>query len=306
MIKYLDIQRMSSEDGPGLRTTLFLKGCPLSCEWCHNPESISFKNQVVWNRNRCIDCKDCEKACATKAVLGQGACTGCLSCCEACPTGAREPKGKDANVQDLLRELSKDIAYFGTDGGVTLSGGEALAQAGSVELLKVLKNAGIGTAVDTCGAIPSARLKEALPFVDICLYDLKLRDSAAHKRFTGMGNELVIENLKLASDWAEQGGRLWIRTPVIPGATDTIENIKGIASLVKTLPRVERWELCAFNNLCASKYESLGLNWKYKGARLIAKEAMLALQDMACQVLQGVPVKIQATGSLRMDEEEGD
>jgi pyruvate formate lyase activating enzyme len=223
-----------------------------------------------------------------------------------CPTGAREPKGKEAATEALLKELIKDAAYFGADGGVTLSGGEALAQAGSVDLLKSLKEAGIGTAVDTCGAIPGERLKSALPYCDILLYDLKLRDSAAHKKHTGMGNELVIENLKLASSWAERGGRLWIRTPIIPGATDSEENIEGIARLVRELPRVERWELCAFNNLCASKYESLGLKWKYKGASLIAKEAMQALQDAANRVLEGASVKAQVTGSLRMDEEEGD
>ena len=157
LIRYLDIQRMSSEDGPGLRTTIFFKGCSLACAWCHNPESIAKKFQVHYISTRCIGCGQCEHICPNGGILRDESgvhidrrlCVGCCNCVGACPTLALECKGIDAEPEELCRELIKDKAYFGRDGGVTLSGGEALLQDGAVELLLLLKAAGIQTAVDT-------------------------------------------------------------------------------------------------------------------------------------------------------------
>jgi pyruvate formate lyase activating enzyme len=216
--------------------------------------------------------------------------------------------------EELCAELLKDRAYFGEDGGVTLSGGEALLQTGSVELLRLLKAAGVGTAVDTCGQIAPATLSAALEYADIVLYDVKIADSEQHKKFTGTGNELILKNLKTVANWAgtgesgfpgsggicsHGGGRLWIRTPIIPGATDSALNIAAIAKILAAIPdaknRIERWELSAFNNLCASKYESMGEVWQYKDAPLKTKGEMIELLDAAQSELPGVDIRTTGT-----------
>jgi len=299
----LDIQRMSSEDGPGLRTTVFLKGCPLRCRWCHNPESIALKGEVLWHAARCIGCGGCAAACPQKGLRFDAAgvditrecCRGCFTCCEGCPTGALEPKGRVWDNQKLCRELLKDRAYWGDDGGVTLSGGEPLMQEASLDLLRLLKEQGAHVAIDTCGLVPEARMRAALAHCDLVLYDLKLAYSARHMEWTGAGNEEIMRNLQVVANWvlsAQPGGksgeadkphrRCWIRTPVIPGATDSEENIRGIAQSLRTYGgAIERWELCAFNNLCTSKYQSLGCAWEFEGVPLVTRANMEELCDIA-------------------------
>lgn len=304
----LDIQRMSGEDGPGLRTTAFFKGCPLSCKWCHNPESIAFRGEVLFHPERCMGCRSCAEVCPEKAVSADSGgiaidrknCKGCFSCCEACPTGAMEPKGKPYTPEALFRELIKDRAYFGADGGVTVSGGEALMQNGCVSVLRLLCEAGIGTAVDTCGLLPPGRLEEALSYTGILLFDVKIADTKDHLRHTGAENAAILENLRIAGEWAKRGGRLWVRTPVIPGATDSGENIAAIGALLRDIPCIERWELCAFNNLCRSKYESLGLKWDYEEAGLVSKEKMEKLLAIARE--SGACSNTRATGATKQED----
>ena len=288
-IRYLDIQRMSSEDGPGLRTTIFLKGCSLACAWCHNPESIAKKPQVYWISARCIKCGSCDSVCPNDALtrdemgvhIDRRLCTGCRTCVSACPTLALECKGIDAEPEELCRELVKDRAYFGRDGGVTLSGGEALLQDGTIELLRLLKQEGIQTAVDTCGMVFTEQLQAALPYTDILLYDLKIMNDADHLRWTGRSNAMILRNLGVAALWAKGNGRLWIRTPIIPGATDSIENISAIGDRINAIGGAERWELCAFNNLCTDKYERLDIDWAFKNAPLVSKKRMEELLAVA-------------------------
>ncbi|MCL2300690.1 MAG: glycyl-radical enzyme activating protein [Firmicutes bacterium] len=285
----LDIQRMSSEDGPGLRTTVFLKGCPLHCRWCHNPESISPKGEVLWHAARCIACGGCGGAGPNRT----------FEAAEACPTGALEAKGTPWDIHKLCRELLKDRAYWGAQGGVTLSGGEPLMQEASLELLRLLKEQGAHTAIDTCGLTSEARLRSALKHCGMVLYDLKLAYSARHMEWTGAGNEEILRNLQIAANWAQSGaGRLWVRTPVIPGATDSGENIRGIGDILRPYGNaIERWELCAFNNLCGSKYRSLGRAWEFDGVPLMDRARMDALLDIAQST--GACADIRWTGAAK-------
>lgn len=282
----LDIQRMSSEDGPGLRTTVFLKGCPLRCRWCHNPESIDPKGEVLRHAARCIGC---------------GSCDGFRDY-EACPTGALEWKGTPWEAGKLCREVLKDRAYWGADGGVTLSGGEPLMQEGALDLLRLLREQGAHAAIDTCGLAPEARLRGALERCDLVLYDVKLAYSARHMEWTGAGNEEILRNLQIAAGWARGGkGRLWIRTPVIPGATDSEENIQGIGEILRAHGgAAERWELCALNNLCAEKYQSLGRKWEFEGVPLMARGRM----DELCEIAKsaGACKDTRWTGAVRDSE----
>jgi pyruvate formate lyase activating enzyme len=279
----LDIQRMSTEDGPGLRTTVFFKGCNLSCAWCHNPESIGRRPDLNWLANKCIGCGICVTACDRRGIFRDGGhvrfrrenCVACRGCENECPNGAIELKGRPVAVEELCRELIKDSAYFGPGGGVTLSGGEAMLQWEAVSaLVKLLKERGIHVAVDTAGCYDYRVLETVLPYIDLILYDLKIFDPEAHKSYTGADNCVILENYrKLASALpADTGTRLWVRTPIIEGATDSEENIRAIGAFLREAGLPEKWELCAFNNLCRDKYLRLDKDWAYKDTGLTEKK----------------------------------
>lgn len=304
----LDIQRMSTEDGPGLRSTVFFKGCSLSCKWCHNPESIDFKPIVQWQKDRCINCLTCIEACPTKAInfnesglfINNDICKRCSTCVKECPTGALIMKGHEYTLDGLVKEVIKDKVYFGDNGGVTLSGGEVLMQGEfAIKLLKSLKERGISTAVDTAGLVPFKVLQEALEYTDVLLYDIKLIDPNEHKKFCGASNELILDNLIKISQ-GDVKWRLWIRTPIIPDATDSNENIAGIAEFInKNLKgRVEKWELCSFNNLCRNKYEMLHQKWDYQNTKLNTKEKMESLVSIAKEILDEKDI-VRYTGATQ-------
>jgi pyruvate formate lyase activating enzyme len=280
----LHLQRLSTEDGPGIRTTVFFKGCPLHCAWCHNPESLSYQPQVQWLENRCIDCRTCLEACPLgcltkngdgRVAIERSICQGCGDCARACPSNALELLGLRTTAEGLLPELLKDAAYYATSGGgVTLSGGEPTYQASfSEELLHGLQAAHVHTAVDTCGLCSRRTLERLWPVVDLFLFDLKLYDPALHKRYTGQDNAIVLANLSWLAERirtvSEEKG-LWVRTPLIPGATYTHENISAIGAHLAGLgSAIQRWELCAFNNLCRDKYRRLDMRWSYQEAALL-------------------------------------
>ncbi len=289
----LEIQRMSTEDGPGIRTTVFFKGCPLKCRWCHNPESISPHPQLHWLSNQCIECKTCLDACPEGTLtftetgnhIDRDRCTGCGLCVEECPAAALELLGRRWAAGDLVAEVTKDRSYFeASSGGVTLGGGEPTLQGPFVlELLRSLKGLGIHTALDTCGMCSWKVLEGLLPYVDLLLFDLKEMDPEKHRRFTGSANERIQENLiKVGEQMTSEGHpvQLWIRTPIIPGATATRENIRGIGRFMAEHleGRVDRWELCAFNNLCRDKYHRLDLDWAYRDNELLSR---LTMEKMA-------------------------
>jgi pyruvate formate lyase activating enzyme len=314
----LNLQRLSTEDGPGLRTTVFFKGCPLHCEWCHNPESISTRPQIYWIETRCIGCHTCLKTCSISAlkagekgmVIDRNRCNGCGECADACPANAMELLGRLSEVDDLVKELLKDRVYYesASDGGVTLSGGEPTLQMGfAFELLKQLKNAGINTALDTCGVCAEKDLLKLLPYVDLVLYDLKLADNDQHHQWTGSGNRMVMDNLLMVRDFIRSHAgqpKLWLRTPLIPGATTEEGNLQAIGKFISAnlADVVERWELCAFNNLSRDKYNRLGLGWKFAENPLLTQDEITNYEAIACRAAIGVAL-VLATGAARVEHE---
>jgi pyruvate formate lyase activating enzyme len=312
----LHVQRLSTEDGPGIRSTVFFKKCPLSCQWCHNPESISGRPELQWLAARCIGCRSCEDAC-TRGCITRGAdglridrvrCEGCGECAEECPSSSLELLGRRVSVPALTEELLKDRAYFeSSGGGVTFSGGEPLAQPGfSLCLARNLREHGISVALDTCGFAPRDVMRNILAEVDLILFDLKAIDAAAHRAFTGQSNEIILRNLlDIRSALSTDGRhpRLWIRTPLIPGATAAPGNLRAIgAFLAGHLDgALERWELCAFNNLCRGQYARLGLQWAYAEAPLMSRAE---LDECAAQArVSGVdPELVTVTGAARMEQ----
>jgi pyruvate formate lyase activating enzyme len=297
----LDIQRMSTEDGPGLRTTVFFKGCSLSCPWCHNPESIGIKPDLAWFSQKCMSCNICRETCPQKSIsrnesgirFNRALCLACGSCAEQCPNGAIEIKGYKISVEQLAAELIKDKAYFGKDGGITLSGGEVMVQhKAALALVQLLKNYNMHIAVDTAGNYDFSILTPMLPYIDLVLFDIKIFDSEYHKKTIGADNRFILDNYKQLMD---RKINVWVRTPVIKGATDSEENIAAIGKFIASAGLPERWELCAFNNLCRDKYERLDLEWAYKTEGLTEKERIEKLTEIAAHY---VPCTVY-TGTVR-------
>jgi len=286
--RILEIQRLSTEDGPGIRTTIFLKGCYLSCQWCHNPESISFMPQLQWLRSNCIGCRSCISVCPVHALsfiddeitIDRKSCKAEGICAEECPSGALDLMGKDVPVDEVVKEVLKDKSFFEkSGGGVTLSGGEpAMQQDFAVAFFRKMKENGIHTALDTCGLGSQEAYEKILPYTDLILYDIKEIDPEKHRQFTGQSNEKVLGNLKLISEWMNTNHmpeELWIRTPIIPDSTDTDENLLGIGKFIyQNQLHPTRWELCAFNNLCSDKYLRLGILWLFEKKDLLSAEKL--------------------------------
>jgi len=312
----LEIQRMSTEDGPGIRTTIFFKGCSLKCGWCHNPESISTHPQIHWIANQCIGCQTCLAVCPEKALsfneagnkIDRDLCTGCGLCAEECPATALELLGGQWVLDDLVAEVVKDRVFFEkSGGGITLGGGEPSLQLqfNRVLLLK-LKDLGIHTALDTCGMCSRDALEKLLPYSDLVLFDLKEIDPHKHREFTGGSNNKILDNLLFVRDRMNSDNRpseLWIRTPIIPNTTATAENVRGIGKfLAANLDGIAtRWELCAFNNLCRDKYRRLDLDWEYKDQELLNKLTMVKMAAIARN--SGVdPAIVCWSGSTKLEE----
>jgi pyruvate formate lyase activating enzyme len=311
----LELQRLSTDDGPGVRTTVFLKGCSLACAWCHNPESIDPRPQVQWMGNRCIGCRTCVGTCPQHALaltgtgmqLDRALCTGCGECVTACPSGAMDLLGTRWTVPVLLAEVVKDRAYFGPDGGVTLSGGEPTLQGEfSRSFLQAGHSAGIHTALDTCGMAATSQFLNIAREADLVLYDLKEADGVRHKTYTGQDNTVILANAVALADVMRREGRprtLWIRTPLIPGATATDFNIQVIGGFIaENLADVtSRWDLCAFNNLARDKYARLDRDWLYAGTPLMARDEVQHLADVART--SGVdPAIVHWSGRTRLDD----
>lgn len=281
-----NIQRFSVHDGPGIRTTVFMKGCPLHCPWCSNPESQDFALSLMARDVLCRGCGACVEACAQEAItitpeagrrIDRAQCNGCLLCAQACLYHALHICGASMETDEVLREVLKDrVFYKNSGGGMTVSGGEPLAQSGFVmQLLEQSKREGLHTALDTCGYGPWADLEALLPFVDLLLFDIKHLDSSEHKRTTGRGNELILENLEKAAGLVP----LWLRIPLIAGFNDSPDHIKRIALLGKAMG-AQRISLLPYHEGGRAKNEQLGRPDQLAGVK--------APSDQHIHTLQGI------------------
>lgn len=269
MLKITHLQRFSLHDGPGIRTTVFCKGCSMRCSWCHNPETVESAVRLWHNREQCITCGSCRRNCPQGLLYGEGGCdcteqTG-FPCADACPAGALAPTGFQIEEAALFEQLLRDRSYYErTGGGITFSGGEPLFQAG--ELCRIMDSdrlEGISRAIDTAGNVRWENICEVLPRTDLFLYDVKCMDPVLHKKGTGVDNGMIQENLERL---CRTGKVIWIRIPVIPGWNDSDCEMRAIArrlGQLSDIPRcgIQRIELLAFHRFGREKYERLG--WTY-------------------------------------------
>lgn len=259
-----NIQRFSLFDGPGVRTVVFLKGCPLRCIWCHNPEGLEAWPQILYNPERCIGCGECSKACQRELhFMQQGAhgymrmgCGGCGNCADVCCTGALALAGKEMSTDEVMETVLRDLnVYRESGGGLTLSGGEPMAQADfSISLLRAAKDAGISTCIETSGYADPAKLAEAAKYVDLFLYDYKATGDEMHLRLCGVNQRKILDNLALLDSL---NARVILRCPIIPGANDIPEHIGGIADTAAAYACITEVQLEPYHRLGVSKAEKL-------------------------------------------------
>jgi pyruvate formate lyase activating enzyme len=266
----IDIFRGSLRDGPGIRTTVFLKGCPLRCMWCHNPESWSKEKQLGYFSERCMNCFACTKVCpygVHTAINGvhqvhYDLCRGCGKCIDACNYDALKLYGYWQDSETVFQEVLRDIDFYDDEGGLTISGGEPLFQINfTLSLLKKCKNQGINTCIETCGYSSRSDFDKVLKYVDLLLFDYKETIGSAHKKFTGVPNEGILDNLDYIY---KKGAQIILRCPIIPGVNDSKEHFEGIARMNKNYPDLRGIEIIAYHNMGVSKGTGIGVDMRLK------------------------------------------
>lgn len=282
--KVFEIKRFAVHDGDGIRTTVFLKGCPLKCLWCHNPEGIGFKRQLSYHAHKCISCGECVSVCPSGAhtvneaghVFDREKCVACGRCTEVCLGDALTLYGKEMTVEELLPALLEDKEFYeNSGGGVTVSGGECLMQADfCAELLKKLKENGVSTAVDTCGLVSRETLDKVIPYTDVFLYDVKAIDEDVHIKCTGVSNKIILENLKYLDSL---GCKIEIRYPFVPDYNDG--EAQKIAEFLSELKNITKIRVLAYHNYAGSKYEALGME-NTLPTRLPCDEELAAAREL--------------------------
>lgn len=285
-----DIKRYALHDGPGIRTTVFLKGCPLQCLWCCNPESQNFHPEILWLEENCIRCNLCLEICPTQAIyeekqgkkcINYDRCDLCALCVNRCPGEALQLVGKRVTVQEVLQEIVKDdVFYSRTSGGLTLSGGEPAAQPDfAYELLRQykIKEKGLHSTIDTCGYVDWHKLNRFLEYTDLILYDIKHMNPQEHTKLTGVSNKLILQNARRI---AESHKRLIIRLPIIPGYNDTEENILKTAAFARSLPGVEEIDILPYHALGKLKYARLCREYRLFHTLTLPLERVVAIRSI--------------------------
>ncbi len=290
----LDILRFSLHDGPGIRTTVFLKGCPLSCKWCHNPESQSYKPQLSFDSSKCTNCMECVVACPTNSLssvneklrVNFNLCNACGDCVDACPRDAFKIYGKLWTVNDVISIVLKDHAYYKkSGGGLTVSGGEPMAQFEfTLELLEAAKTHNVHTCIETCGHAPTDRFAQLLNYVDLFLFDYKETDPDEHKLMTGVSNRLILENLNFLYN---EKANIILRCPIIPGVNDTKSHLSGIHALTEKYPNLTAIEVLPYHSMGKGKAERIGLNFELSDIATTAPEQasqwLSKLKEYGCE-----------------------
>jgi len=274
------IDRMNTHNGPGFRTVVYFKGCPLHCTWCHNPEGISPQKEVWWDKAKCIGCALCVEMCPVQALdlsdqgiaIDRTKCIGCQLCAMVCPSKAIEKIGEEYSVDDLMKIILQDKYLFeSSGGGITVTGGEPGMQADFVAaLFNACKREGINTAFDTSGMIPGSAWSKIIPHTDLVFLDIKLTDDQASKKYTGLPIEKLQKGIAWLNRFVTENGfpEIEIRTPLVPGITDSEENLNTIGQFImQHIPLARQWELCLFNDLCEDKYIRMGKAWTFSGIK---------------------------------------
>jgi pyruvate formate lyase activating enzyme len=285
-----NIQRFSIHDGPGIRTTVFFKGCNLRCFWCHNPETLRSEPQLQLFPDRCIGCGECFERCpqGAHAMTEQGRvflrerCQACGTCVETCYAQALLLVGEEKTVDEVVQEVLRDLPFYETSGGgVTLSGGEPLLQLEfAIAILERCREAGLHTAIETAANWPWARLEAILPVTDLVMMDVKLMDPARHKECTGVSNERILANAKRLGIEAPA---LIVRTPIVPGVNDAPDDVLAIAQFAATLPNLLYYELLPFHPMASGKYDSLDMDYRARDLQTPPKEQIETLAEVARQ-----------------------
>lgn len=297
---FFDIKRYSINDGPGIRITLFMKGCPLSCVWCHNPEGISVRKQKMYTRKKCIGCRTCIENCPEQAlrltpegiITDTNRCSLCGNCVKVCPTKAMEMSGTEYSIDYLMREIEKETVFMDqSGGGVTFCGGEPLMHPGMLlELLKRCGELGIHRAVDTTLYANPQTVKTIFPETDLFLVDLKHMDSSKHQYYCGVSNELILSNIRLV---AESGKMMYIRIPLIKGVNADEENIMASAQFLSSLPWQEKVvHLLPYHDIAENKHQKLGTIYNPNRIRMLSPTEEEQQTYAACFKHFGIDVVI--------------
>jgi pyruvate formate lyase activating enzyme len=272
--RMFNIEKYAIHDGPGIRTTVFFKGCPLRCWWCHNPEGQSPRSELIYRENRCIGCGECVENCTRKALsllsqhatLNRASCNMCGICSQMCPSEALSVVGKEMSVEEMIKEIERDrVFYDESGGGATFSGGEPLLQPDFLDaILQECNERRIHTTLDTSGYASHEVIDKICGKVDLFLYDIKTMDTANHRKYTGVSNKLILQNLKRL---AKNGSNIVISLPIIPRINDDEENILRTGEFISSLPGVEQVSLLPYHRTGVDKYKSLGRPYRLNGIR---------------------------------------
>lgn len=293
-----NIQRYSIHDGPGIRTTVFLKGCPLACKWCHNPESQTKKSVLMYNEKKCIGCFDCVSKCPNEALtisngklaIERNRCLNCGTCAMVCPAEAIDLLGKQMTIDEVMEVVRRDTSFYkSSKGGVTISGGEPFQQSSfTLELVKALKYEGFHVTLDTSGYVEFERLRHFIGHVDLFLYDVKHIDPRKHRAYTGVDNKLILRNLKKLS---RHGCRIWARVPLIPFFNNNENDLHEIAYTISDL-KVEKVCILPYHGIASGKYTQLNKKYELTGMKSPSDSDV----DRAKKIIENYGLQVQVGG----------